>query len=375
MPRYFKLLLKVIFAGLMVWYVLAQIQLHDSVVTTIEPTQTLAGHLLGDWQSETWQFQPTDERPLIAHGQGWEARPGFFTVMREIRLGWVAVGLAAWVFLLLIVSLRWKILLDAVGIPTSFGRSLRLCFIGYFFNNVMPGLTGGDILRAVFVTRGLSENRTRAAMSVLVDRVIGLFALVMIAAVVLTWLRFQDNWGAIPSLARVARGVYLVVGVAALGGAIYLSRRARNFLRFDALLKRLPAQERLGLIDDSLTIYRERPWATARAVFLSFPIHLCGIFTFFCMGLALGAPLGFADELVIYPVVQTVSSIPIAPAGWGIGEGLYGFFFQQYGSLFTLGVDVSILFRLCTQVGFGLIGGLVWVLSRERRDPSLNDPN
>ena len=373
MHRYLNLVLKLVFAGLMIWYVLAQIQLHDSIETVAEPIQVLEGELLGDWQSDAWQFQPTDGGALIAPNQGYELRPGFFTVLREIRMGWVGIGLCSWILVLLIVSWRWKILLVAVGIPTSFGRCLRLCFIGYFFNNVMPGLTGGDILRAVFVTRGLKENRTRAAMSVLVDRVIGLFALVMIAAIVLTWLRFQDDWGRIPSLARVARGVYLAVGTAALGGAIYLSRRARDFFRIDFILRRLPAQERLGLIDDSLTIYRERPWATLRAICLSFPIHLCGIFTFYCMSCALGASLGFTDDLVIYPVVQTVSSIPIAPAGWGIGEGLYGFFFNQYGSLFTMGVAVSILFRLCTQVGFGLLGGLIWVFSRERRDPSLSD--
>ena len=73
------------------------------------------------------------------------------------------------------------------------------------------------------------------------------------------------------------------------------------------------------------------------------------------------------EDFVIFPVVQTVSALPLAPAGWGVGETLYGTFFRSFGSSFTLGVAVSVLFRLTSQVGFGLIGGLIWVTSRERR--------
>ena len=46
---------------------------------------------------------------------------------------------------------------------------------------------------------------------------------------------------------------------------------------------------------------------------------------------------------------------------------IYGEFFAMFGSTFTLGVAVSVLFRLLSQVGFGLLGGIIWMISAERK--------
>jgi uncharacterized membrane protein YbhN (UPF0104 family) len=100
---------------------------------------------------------------------------------------------------------------------------------------------------------------------------------------------------------------------------------------------------------------------------MSIPLQICGVLSFWAIGEALGAEIRIADDFVIFPVVQTISAIPVAPAGWGVGEWLYGTSFELFGSTFTLGVAVSILFRLTTQLGFGLIGGLVWVTSSQRK--------
>jgi uncharacterized membrane protein YbhN (UPF0104 family) len=100
---------------------------------------------------------------------------------------------------------------------------------------------------------------------------------------------------------------------------------------------------------------------------MSLPLQVCGILSFWAIGEALGAGLTPGENFVIFPIVQTVSALPLAPAGWGVGESLFGWFFESFGSSFTLGVAVSVIFRLTTQVGFGLIGGLTWVTSKERR--------
>ena len=39
----------------------------------------------------------------------------------------------------------------------------------------------------------------------------------------------------------------------------------------------------------------------------------------------------------------------------------------EVGALLTLGVAVSFLFRLTTQVGWGLVGGALWAMARGRR--------
>ena len=43
--------------------------------------------------------------------------------------------------------------LRAIGVRLSFWNAHRLTFIGFFFNNVVPGATGGDVVKAVYVAR------------------------------------------------------------------------------------------------------------------------------------------------------------------------------------------------------------------------------
>ena len=222
-------------------------------------------------------------------------------------------------------------------------------------------------MRAVLVTRGLETGRARAAMSVLVDRVLGLFGLLMLGGAVLIFGDFDRGELSSGGVQKARLAVLAFLGLAALGGSVYLSARARRALRIDAILARLPKAAAVAKLDEAVTLYRHKLGAVATALGLTLVLQTCAILSFWSIGLSLGTGLSVADVFAIYPLVQTVSSVPVAPAGWGVGETLYGQLFAVFGSTFTLGVAASVLFRLTTQVGVGLIGGLVWVLSGEKK--------
>jgi len=373
MKSHLATLVKVLIAAGLVWFVLHQIETSDRLerpgATAEAPASFTQGTIEGDWRSPDWLFTPTDGSPPLSGpgGAGWRLHPGFFTALAGLEWNWFLLGTGLWGVLLVMAALRWQLLLRAAEVPVSTAQSLRLCFIGYFFNNVMFGATGGDLVRAVMVTRGLEQKRMRAALSVIVDRLIGLFALLTLAAVVLGFIWYDGRISEVRGLSDLARAIYLVLAVAVIGAALYLSQRARRRLGLNWLLTKLPAQPLIHKLDDAITVYRSRRGTVLLALLWSFPLQIAGIFSFWAIGHALGAGLSPADDFVIFPVVQTASAVPLAPAGWGVGETLYGWFFQRFGSSFTLGVAVSVLFRLTTQVGYGLLGGLIWVGSRERR--------
>jgi uncharacterized protein (TIRG00374 family) len=363
---------KIAIAAVLVWYVIGQIETQDRLeILSDNPDavpQHVAGSFTGDWRSDSWVFQP-DDGSETRHGGDprYRPEPGFFTALKGMSFGLLALGIALWGLLLVLSGWRWHRLLTAAGVPGSLGRALRLTFIGNFFNNVMFGATGGDLIRAVLVTRGLQENRWRAALSVLVDRVLGLFVLLVIAALVLTWAGEQGDFDKIPALHKIWLAVLGLIGATVIGVGIYMSARARKIFRIDAILARLPGKATIAKVDGALTVYRAHPRALVQALLVSFPIQACGILSFWCFAHALGAQLAFDDAAVVFPVVQTVSALPLAPAGWGLGETLYGFFFSRYGAGFTLGVATSVLFRLATQVGWGLVGGALWAFGSERQ--------
>lgn len=382
--RLLVVLIKFGLVVLLATWVLNQIQIKD--VLAFERTgtpQTVEGRLQGDFTTANWQFFTRDPRldvtvlrPRSAFPDKVEFRPGFITLLREMDLLWFFAGFGLWGILLVFAAYRWKLLLRAAQIKTSFLNALRLCFVGYFFNNVMPGVTGGDLVRGALVTRGLEKNRWRAALSVLVDRIIGLFALLSLAAIVLAstllWGPEQVN----SHLVAIGKGVFLLLGSGALLGALYLSRRFRALLGLKRWLS-IPGTSFLGKIDSALTVYRQRPSDVIWAFLLSLPLQFCGILSFWCLAQSLEANLDPLNTFVIFPVVQTLSAVPLAPAGWGVGETLYGTFFRWFGSSFTMGVAVSVLFRITTQIGFGLIGGVVWLLSDQfkKHVHLINDPS
>ncbi|MCH2101923.1 MAG: flippase-like domain-containing protein [Planctomycetes bacterium] len=386
--------MKIAIAVLLTWYVLGQIENRDRLVGPNPkddiPRAEIFGNLSGDWRAGTWVFHcdvtAPDPSPLLgaaplatlhasdlegAFAAGWELRPGFLTIARGIQLSWFLIGAALWGVLLVLAAVRWRILLHAAGIKTTVGNALRLCFVGYFFNNVMPGVTGGDVVRGALITRGLEQDRWKAALSVVVDRIIGLVALITLAAIVLTYGLLTAGEKA-PYPPYLAQGVFIFLGATAIGGSAYLSQRVRDKLGIERWLPKLPGGSTLTKIDNGLTIYRHSPGRLALAYLMSLPLQICGVLSFWAIGQACGASLQLQDDFVIFPVVQTISAIPLAPAGWGVGETLYGHSFRLFGSSFTLGVAVSVLFRLTTQLGFGLIGGMVWVTSSQRKEEVQN---
>jgi len=278
-------------------------------------------------------------------------------------------GVGCWTVLCLLGAVRWNWLANAAGVTISHGRSLRLVFIGFFFNNLMFGSTGGDLMRAYLVTKNMSENRWRAVLSVIVDRVIGLFALLTIASLVL--LSFEssapEQFKLIPGLYLMRKFVVLFVIGFVFCVLLYMSARARRLLRIRVLVSRLPFQSLIEKIHDALSLYRTQYPAVIKALLVSVPLQLAGISAFYFLATAIGSALNLRDQAIIFPLVQTASAVPIAPAGWGVGEQLYGWFFERFGDTLAIGVAASVLFRLITQIGFGLIGGLFWVTSSDRR--------
>ncbi len=73
-------------------------------------------------------------------------------------------------------------LLKVQGIDMGWWRTLRVYFIGAFFNLFLLGSTGGDIMK-IFSAMRETASKSAALLSVMVDRMMGLVALVVVASV------------------------------------------------------------------------------------------------------------------------------------------------------------------------------------------------
>jgi len=311
--------------------------------------------------------------------------------LRNLDTGWWTRGLLVMFVAFSVSILRWFVLMRSVGLDTSLWQAYRLGFIGVFFNNVVPGLTGGDLVKAVYVARDHPERRAHAVLTVIVDRVVGIVALALIGAVVIL---FDLN-----RFGQLAVGLYGFLLLAALGGGIALSRRAKARIR-DVLAAGRPRDEPspdgwraklrhvLRQIDDAVTIYRARPGMLVGALGMSVVVHLLIIIAVWTFAQAIaeggrsalaagtitapGAPafahLGSLDLSVhcsLIPIAQIVAALPIAPAGWGVGEVAFVYCFGLVGVSEALATTLSLVFRM-TQTLISLLGGLFLLGDRRR---------
>src|SRR5262249_36587297 len=97
--------------------------------------------------------------------------------------GFLALAILFGSSAIVLTFLRWYYLVRAQDLPFTVPDALRLGFIGFFFNAVMPGSVGGDIIKAAFLAREKKDRKTIAVSTVIMDRAIALWALVWFVAI------------------------------------------------------------------------------------------------------------------------------------------------------------------------------------------------
>ncbi len=332
----------------------------------------------GDWRAEPVRATvgPEHIERLFARGRQSDGRtlevvPGFLTYWRNLDVLLFVLGALCYFLTALVSGTRWWWLLRVNGTDVSLLETLRFTWIGIFFNTVMPGSVGGDLVKALYIMKRCPGHRVQVLVSVIVDRVLGLASLALLGAVVVLFAldRFGD----------LALAIWGVMGAVALVGVIAFSKRLRSFVRLKALLERLP--KRLGhvlrLIDQAVFFYRNHTWVITASLLAGVANHILAVLSVVLIGNALGVGMPTFEYFVLIPIINIVSALPLAPNGWGIAEGMYGYLFGTYGAVYlgavpgakevmaTRGVALSVLYRLHLTL-WSLLGGLFVLFEKDR---------
>jgi len=347
-----------------------------------EQRYDFSGEIVGDWKGDEVRFQfasavapeelPPAWRPAspdmelleidVARGESTSWQPGMPRVFLDVEPGGLAIALGLAMLGICATALRWWRLLGAAGCPSGLFPAVRLTFIGFFFNIVVPGLTGGDLVKAVMVASKNPERRVAAAMSVLVDRLMGVFVLVGMGAVAILWLGDRFPYPRGPIFAGLAIG--------ALALFTYSNPVLRRWVRFDRILAKLPMASTLQQIDDAMTVCARRPVELGWALLFSLFNQCCVMGALIALGASFGEQnLGVANYVVVSSIGNLASAVPLTPGGVGVAEFIYGKLFELQGGSWTLGFAVAIAWRLC-MVTVGLFGGLFWFLPGGRLSES-----
>ncbi len=324
--RFLLLILKLGLLGAAAWVVSRQVSWHDHL--TLKDGTVLEGRIL-DAQpnrdaSVAFRIQSGETLHLASDEVAEGGRVfGLRTTFRNLHPGWFLLGMTLIFGMYVLGVTRWWILLGAQGIAASWNRAFRLTFMGFFWNNFMPGMTGGDVAKAVLIAKESPGRRSRAVSTVIVDRVIGLAVLAGLSAgAILINFKTFEKQGYV---------VFGVLAILAIMGCCILSRRARRWLRIDRILKSLPGSSILMQLDEAFRLYRTQPKAIIWAVMLSFLAHLCNIGSVWVYGQDLGIPASLLTYFATVPIILIAASVPLFPGGWGVREVAFITAFQAVG--------------------------------------------
>lgn len=277
----------------------------------------------------------------------------------------LAIGLSLVGISVAIQAWRWHLLLRVRGIPVTAVEAWRLYIIGIFFNYALPGSIGGDVVRAYYIAQDHRERRMEAVLTVVIDRLLGLYAMVVVGAVAVLW-----NWDRINDNARL-----MSLGSATLGLCLFMtvfwaasySERVKRWLKIEEILAKFPKGEKLVRAYQSARAYRDHKPALAGALVLSVVAQFFMIAFMVLVGHSIGeGEVGLATYLFAVPLGSIIASVPIAPAGLGVGQVAFLVLFQMYsGRASLLGQTAVTAFQLAL-FAWGILG-VVFYLSRKRR--------
>lgn len=289
-------------------------------------------------------------------------KPEFGQVLREPK-DW---GLIAAAFGLLfggvcLSFVRWHRLVRTLDFQFTLKDAFRLSFLGYLFNFVGPGGVGGDLVKAVFIAHENRDRRAQAVATVIIDRIVGLYALFVVASGAILLSRLWDS--PVQLVRIVATGTLIGTVVGAVGILMLLIPGFTNG-RFSQMLSDLP---RVGKIFhqllEAVRTYRARLGSVAFALLLSMLVHILSVAGFYVLGRAIpGENPTLGEHFVILPLAMVAGAIPITPAGMGTMEAVIEYLFPVMSAAHVAGsrgLIISLLYRLMT-IFIALIGAVIY---------------
>lgn len=263
--------------------------------------------------------------------------------VRGMSPAWLLLAIAAYVAMMIVAVWRWHRLLHAQHVNVPARHLAESMWVSQFFNNFLPSNIGGDVFRIADTARA-AGSKTLATTVVLVDRGLGLLALLLVAA--LGSLAASTLGVPVPGSEWLwmVTGVGVVVAAPVLGAPQFVGR----LLIPVRALGRPWLNERAQRFEDAFVRFRARPSALVGAFFGAVLVH-GGIIVFYTLtarGLAIPLPVLLAA--VVVPVSLVMQMAPISINGFGVREAVFTYFFTRSG----LSADAAVALSL---VGTGLI--------------------
>jgi uncharacterized membrane protein YbhN (UPF0104 family) len=241
--------------------------------------------------------------------------------------------------------------------------------LGIFFNMFMPGGTGGDVLKIFFLLKEIPGKKAGGLLAVLMDRLIGLLALIMISSVI---IGIQYNWLKTNPDSRHLTWVLLLILISSLGGIVF-SFLISGFGLAHRLPAKMPMRDKLIDLSVAYNAYA-RAWPSSLgALIASFGVHFASFSVFVCAARALSVPISTGAILTVMPIILTLAAMPISVGGTGVREGLFVLLLGPLCGVLPAEAITLSLTGFMLSAAWGIVGGIIYLLYRPSQHARLSE--
>lgn len=267
--------------------------------------------------------------------------------LRSVSPGWFVLALACGILSNVASAWRWSRLGGHLGLRAPLGPLLLAYAQGTAVNLFLPGATlGGDALRSIQLSR-LGNPLGRSSLSVVLDRVSGLWMLCALSLLALLGVAAGALLGVEAAVAALdaATGGIGAAPLAAYGAFLLLAVLAPV-----AALSR-PASEPVA----GRSSWAERMVGAHRAVVSQVPalvrslpdsllVQLLSALALWLAVRATGADTAILSVLAVAAPIFLAAALPISVAGFGPRELVAGAVFVGIGATSSVGVAAALLY-------------------------------
>jgi uncharacterized protein (TIRG00374 family) len=286
--------------------------------------------------------------------------PSVAAALADVVWFWFVAAVLLHVSGVFLTAWRWGILLGAQGLNVPVLYLARSYLIASFFNYFLPTSVGGDVYRAYDI--GTQTGKPERALGVLlVERVSGLFTLVLLAILATPWA--ARVFGSLPlTMAPIALGVLFLLGALLLFWDSFVRQAGRVFDL--PLLARL--KHRVREVHEAIVAFRHHKQAFGFAFLVGLLLQLNFVVHHYFLARALGIEVSLGTFLFLVPLISVLLLLPASINGIGLRENAFVLLLGRLGVTNEASVAFCALL-LAAMVLFGIAGGIVYAISGQNR--------
>lgn len=296
-------------------------------------------------------------------------------LLYDIPILLVKVSLILFVVILL-GNLKWFVLLRSQGINIDFKKLFWIYYMGYTFNYFLPGGIAGDVIKTGYIIKE-GGKKSNSVLSILIDRIMGLFSMIILIAILLpffltyflnTDIEFLSHYYfIIPYIILI---IILSSGLLAI--FFYILRNKvlyeKLLLFFNKNKQKNRFCEIILSVIKALFLYKNSVFVIVQNILIAAFIQILIGYCLFIIGsyIFLGNETTVISNIVSSIITQLISIIPISPGGIGIGEAAFGkTMLYLNNKIFMSYATIYLIYRIYNIV-FGIPATAIFIFKKSR---------